>query len=137
MADSKHPGGRPLKFKTVQELEAIGEKYFEETPREEWTITGLALALDTTRKTLVDYDNRDEFSNTIKRFKTKVEHAYELSLRKRGSAGDIFGLKNFNWKDKSEVESREEVTHKFEDLTDEQLDQAIKDREARLLESPE
>lgn len=125
------PAGRPLKFQTVEEIEQIADAFFARTPEEEWTITGLALELDTTRKTLIDYDNKDEFSNTIKRLKTKVEYAYEKSLRKRGSAGDIFGLKNFGWRDQSEVKSEEEITHRFENLDDEDLDKsiaAIKDR---------
>lgn len=127
-----HAGGRPLKFQSVDELQKVADEYFEATPLEQWTITGLALALDTTRKTLIDYDNRDEFSDTVKRLKTKVEYAYELSLRKRGSAGDIFGLKNFNWKDKSEVEQSGEITHKYEDMTDDELERIIKARQDRL-----
>ena len=108
--------GRPLKFASVKELQEKIDAYFAQTPPTQQTITGLALALDTYRDVLMDYqsgkyddkgksdnDNRD-FSNTIKRAKTRIENAYELSLRTRGSAGDIFGLKNFGWKDKTESE---------------------------------
>jgi len=97
--------GRPLKFESPEQIEKIANEYFDNTPKEEWTITGLALALDTTRKTLVEYEEKDEFLNTIKKLKTKVENQYEISLRKNGRSGDIFGLKNFGWKDKSEVEN--------------------------------
>jgi len=31
--------GRPLKFKTVEELEKKIDSYFNNTPKEEWTIT--------------------------------------------------------------------------------------------------
>lgn len=97
--------GRPLKFKSVEELQEKIDKYFNETPREELSITGLALALDTDRSVLCDYQERDEFTNTIKKAKLKVENAYELRLIKRGSSGDIFALKNFGWKDKQEIDS--------------------------------
>lgn len=96
---------RPLKFENAEQIEKIANEYFDNTPKDEWTITGLALALDTTRQTLVNYEERDEFLDTIKKLKTKVENQYEISLRKNGRSGDIFGLKNFGWKDKSEVES--------------------------------
>ena len=98
------PGGRPLKFQSVEELKDAMHKYFDSVPIEEWTITGLALALDTSRATLMDYEEREEFFNTVKKGKDMVEHSYEIGLRKRGNAGDIFGLKNFGWKDKNENE---------------------------------
>ncbi len=96
---------KPLKFKTVEILqEKIGE-YFNVTPRDEWTITGLALALDTSRQVLCDYeDNRPEYSDAIKRAKLIVENGYEIDLKKHGRTGTIFALKNFDWKDKSETE---------------------------------
>jgi hypothetical protein len=96
--------GRPLKFESVEALKTIADKYFYETPEQEWTITGLALALDTSRETLMDYENKDEFSDTIKKYKLKVHSAYEKDLRKKGRSGDIFALKNFGWTDKTESE---------------------------------
>jgi hypothetical protein len=97
-------GGRPLKFATVEELIEKIDSYFTKTVIEEWTITGLALALGTDRQTLINYESKDDYFDTIKKAKTMVEHSYELSLRKNGRTGDIFALKNFNWKDKSESE---------------------------------
>jgi hypothetical protein len=96
--------GRPLKFETVEGLKSAVELYFEETPKEEWTITGLALALDTTRQTLINYEERDEYLDTIKNAKLKVENSYELDLKKHGRSGTIFALKNFDWRDKTEQE---------------------------------
>lgn len=97
--------GRPPKFKTPDELEELAEQYFTDTPQKEWTITGLALALDTSRKVLQEYEEKEEFSNTIKRLKGKVEYAYELRGRDKGTAFDIFRLKNMGWKDKTEVDT--------------------------------
>lgn len=108
--------GRPLKFENVAALEQAIEKYFQETASKSYvdndgiwhheplTITGLALALDTTRKTLMEYEERDEFSNTIKRAKTVVENYAEKRLFGNSPTGAIFALKNYGWKDKSEQE---------------------------------
>lgn len=93
-----------MKFATNQELEEKAATYFSSIPEEEWTITGLADYLDTFRSVLCDYEEKDEFSNTVKKIKQKVEMAYEKSLRKNGRSGDIFGLKNFGWKDKNETD---------------------------------
>ena len=98
-----HAGGRPLKFKTVKELQTKIDAYFDNTPKDEWTWTGLALELDTDRETLSSYKKRPEFSDSVKRALLKVQNQYEIDLRKRGHAGNIFALKNFGWKDKQDV----------------------------------
>lgn len=95
---------RPVKWTSVKDIEEKIETYFNDTPKEEWTITGLALALDTNRQTLLDYQEKDEFSDTIKKAKLRVENSYELDLKKSGRTGTIFALKNFNWKDKTETD---------------------------------
>jgi len=94
--------GRPLKFESVEELEKKINEYFDKTPKTEITITGLALALDTSRETLCNYEKKDEYFDTIKKAKDKVQLEYELDLRRKGRSGDIFALKNFGWKDKIE-----------------------------------
>lgn len=45
-----------MKWSKVEDIEPLIDAYFKNTPREEWTITGLALALDTSRQTLCDYE---------------------------------------------------------------------------------
>jgi len=94
--------GRPLKFQTPDELEAAIEKYLDDTPVDEYTVTGLALAIGTSREVLSNYQDRDDYSEIVKRAKCIVENSYELSLRKHGRSGDIFALKNFGWRDKTE-----------------------------------
>lgn len=96
--------GRPLKFKTVEEFQEKVDDYFARTPWNQQTITGLALHLDTFRDVLCDYGLKDDFSNAVRTAKQRVEHAYELSLRTRGNAGDIFGLKNFGWTDQTQID---------------------------------
>lgn len=117
--------GKPLKFKTVEELQEKIDAYFAscDEENEPITITGLALALDTTRDTLCDYGDREEYSDTIKRAKLKVENAYEKRLVRRGNGGDVFALKNFGWKDTKELDGSFDVTQlvieAIDDATDE------------------
>ncbi len=101
-------GGRPLKFPTVEALQEKMDEYFSITKPEEYMITGLAIHLDTSRSTIMDYENRDEFYDTIKKGKDKIEMAYEKRLIKQSRSGDIFALKNFDWKDKQEIDQRSE-----------------------------
>lgn len=100
------PAGRPLKFQSVEELQEKIDAYFVkcDEDKEPYTITGLALALDTWRSVLCDYEEKDEFSNTIKKAKARVENYAEKKLYGGNPAGPIFALKNFNWSDKQQLE---------------------------------
>lgn len=100
-----NPVGRPLKFKTVEGLQASIDDYFATVPKDEWTWTGLALHLDTSRETLREYKERPEYVDSLKKALLKVENQYELDNKKHGRAGSIFALKNFGWTDKSEIEN--------------------------------
>lgn len=101
-------GGRPLKFQTVEELDEKIADYFAKTDKSEWTWTGLALHLDTSRETLSNYQERPEFFDSLKKALLKVENGYEIDLKKHGRSGTIFALKNFDWKDKQEVDQKTE-----------------------------
>lgn len=138
--------GRPLKFKTVEELEEKIQAYFDSCFVNKWvdeevrddkgklvfvkadigqgsvqkiahvkvkeqirpvTISGLAYALDTSRKVLLEYVEKEEFSNTITRAKEFIEALTE----ERAMAGDInanfaiFNMKNnWGWIDKNETD---------------------------------
>lgn len=108
--------GRPLKFATVLELQQAIDAYFEDMKTvlyttndgvpvyEPLTITGLALALDTTRQTLMDYQERDEFTDAIKKAKTRIENYAEKRIFGNAPTGAIFALKNYGWRDKTESE---------------------------------
>ena len=95
--------GRPAKFNSVAELQGKIEAYFKKCDQEgePYTVTGLALALGTTRRTLLDYENDDEFSHTIKMAKTICENYLERKALKGEipPAVGIFMLKNFGWRD--------------------------------------
>lgn len=94
--------GRPRKWQSPQELVELINNYLEATPFEEWSVTGLALTLGTSKQLLIDYQKREEFREVINEAKLLIEHSYELSLRKNGRTGDIFALKNFDWRDRTE-----------------------------------
>lgn len=100
--------GRPLKFKSVKELEEKIDDYFANESNLPWTITDLACWLDCDRKTLTNYENRDNFFPTIKKAKTRIE----ASIEKQALLGNynptfaIFNMKNnFGWQDKQEIKT--------------------------------
>jgi hypothetical protein len=127
-----HPGGRPLLFKSREELQGKIEEYFTwcDEHNKPYLITGLALALRTSRETLINYESREEFFDTIKDAKLKCEgYAEDYLYTGKNVGGAIFNLKNnYGWRDKTEVDQKGEITHKYEDMTDDQLEQAIKAR---------
>lgn len=96
--------GHPLKFETPEIMQEKIDAYFSSLKEDEpVTVTGLALALDTTRETLMDYQNKDEYSDTVKRAKLRVEHYAEKRLYNGPATGPIFALKNFGWKDSQDM----------------------------------
>jgi hypothetical protein len=122
-----HAGGRPLKFKTPKELEKKIAAYFKDCEKEEkpLSITGLALALDTSRETLCNYQARDEFFDAIKRAKLRVEQFYEERLTFSNAAGPIFALKNFDWSDKQDVNHSGGIMTANTEIPDDQKKSAI------------
>jgi hypothetical protein len=100
-------GGRPLKFATVPELQKKIDEYFKHRAEMHlpFTVSGLALFLDTTRETLMDYQHRDKFADAIKRAKLRcADYAETEMYLGKNAAGPIFALKNFAWRDKQEVD---------------------------------
>lgn len=118
---------RPLKYKTVDELQAAIDDYFDScagrpllddkgqpvllkglpvmldvTPP---TVTGLALALGFAgRQALLNYQGRKQFKDAITRAKSRCEAYAEGRLFDRdGAHGAQFSLRcNFGWSDKAE-----------------------------------
>ena len=102
--------GRPLKYKSVEDMQKDIEQYFAECDEKQkpYTVSGLAYALGTTRRTLLDYQEKDEYSHTIKSAKAKIERFNEEMLYSKdvSTTGVIFNLKNnYGWKDKQEIEA--------------------------------
>ena len=106
----KHPGGRPPKYETVEELEKIIYEYFDECKKEKrpYTMSGLAYALGVDRRTLLNYSKDEKFFPTIKRAKEFVEQSLEEKLISTSgvATGIIFNLKNnYDWKDKQDIDA--------------------------------
>ena len=117
---SSNPNGRPLKYKTPEELQTAIDKYFLNPPNKKvitntdgsttevpiFTVSGLGYFLGfMDRQSLYDYCKRgDNFSCIIRRAKYFIESEYEAKLQGTNVVGIIFALKNMGWRDKSEVE---------------------------------
>lgn len=73
------------------------------------TVTGLALALGfTSRQALLNYQEKDEFVDTITRAKSRCEmYAEERLFDKDGANGAKFSLANNfeGWKEKQQIEA--------------------------------
>ena len=105
--------GRPLKFETVAELQQKIEEYFNKCRVKErpLTVSGLAVHLKTSRETLLNYEKRDEFFDTIKEAKDLIEcYAEEQLFTNPRTGGIIFNLvNNWGWKNKTESDVRHQV----------------------------
>lgn len=131
MSEEKRPVGRPPMFESAEQMQELIDKYFEEcdgkpfldkdgTPmrnkygkiikddRRPYTITGLALALGfNSRQALLNYEGKEEFYDTIRRAKARVErYAEERLYDKDGSNGAKFSLANNfkGWSEKQQIE---------------------------------
>ncbi|CAL1518179.1 DNA-packaging protein [Chitinophaga sp. MM2321] len=127
-------GGRPPIFANPEELSAVvdayfiyceGEFHFEKQPRvnkkteeiefeevkawdrypEPYTVTGLVLFLGFAhRQSLDDYEEKPEYSDIIKRARSRVEHGYEKRLFHDRPTGAIFALSNMGWKNQHQFD---------------------------------
>lgn len=104
MSEQKHPGGAPRKWQSPEALQAKVDEYF--ATEERLTVTGLAYHLGMTRQGLMDYQNRDEFADAIKRAKVRIEAHVEAQLMYgRQATGPLFNLKNnFGWRDQQQID---------------------------------
>lgn len=103
--DGEDENGKMM-FKKVPRLNNLGKQIMTTDFIEHPSVLELARYLGTTRKTLIEYENNPEYSNTIKRAKERIESYLENQLYRRDQVtGIIFNLKNnFGWKDKQEIE---------------------------------
>ena len=109
--------GRPRKYQDIDSFEQAIDAYFQmcDEQKRPYTVTGLAVALETNRQTLLNYQgvnpDRPEFASprfvdAIKRAKARVENSVEEAMltRDRQVTGHIFSLKNnFGWQDTQQI----------------------------------
>lgn len=97
-----------MKFKSVEELEKKIEAYFDDEKNKPYTICDLCVWLDCDRQTLLNYQEKEEFFDTIKKAKTKIEASIEKGalLGVFNPTFSIFNMKNnFGWQDKQEIDT--------------------------------
>ena len=100
------------KYETPEQLQQLIEGYFAECQElgRPLTISGLAVALDLDRDSVLNYEKKEgyeAFFGTIKKAKAYILARQEESLvsGKNNPAGLIFSMKNnYNWADKHEIE---------------------------------
>lgn len=102
--------GRPKKYTDAEILQQKINAYFDLCDKLEkpYTMSGLALALDMDRKTLLNYSKEEEFFPTIKKAKNRIEEQLEENslMGKYNPTFAIFNLKNnFDWKDKQQIDT--------------------------------
>lgn len=122
----KNPVGQPLKFKTPEDLQKKVDEYFAHCDNrvkevynkelgdhilvsnpEPYTMSGLGVWLDVDRQTILNYAAKDQYFDTIKKARAKVEADVErrMSDKETFTPGLIFNAKNnFGWVDKAEVD---------------------------------
>lgn len=101
------------------------------------TVTGLALALGfASRKSLLEYQGKQEFVNTITRAKTRCEqYAEERLFDRDGTNGARFSLQaNFGWKDKPQENTTEAQNNDMQTLAD-LLQHPVPDRDIKDFET--
>lgn len=87
----------PLKFPTPEILKKAIDKYFNQTPIDEITQTGLLLSIGLAKSNFNVYHKREGYREIVSIAKLRIENSYEVALRKDGGAHNIFALKNFGW----------------------------------------
>lgn len=164
--DKKKPVGRPLKFddpkklqdqidayykscfdyqrdmfgKRIKDQDEKGEPVYIMKQVKPYTVAGLAVFLDTSRQTLVEYEDYDHFPDTIDEdtkqalidtVKRAKEHVYafteEMLFKPGVQTGAIFWLKNNapdKWKDRHEIGGDQTVIVKSVKYTDEDSENA-------------
>lgn len=104
--------------------EPILNNLWEQIIDTEWvsipSILWLCEYLNIHRSTLLEWEEMDGFSNTIKKAKQRIEkYNAEQLYRKEQVTGIIFNLKNnFDWKDKSEVDNNTKISVVWDVLND-------------------
>lgn len=125
-----HPGGRPLLFKSPEELEIKIQQYFDSCfdfhrdmfgnrikdsatgefilrQVKPFTLGGLSVFLNCSRETITNYTEKEEFFGTIKKARDIIyAYAEDQLFQGKNVAGVIFNMKNnYGWVDKQEIDS--------------------------------
>ena len=124
-----------VKMKTVV-LGPPNARYTIEVPVP--TITGLCLFLGfESRQSFYAYEDKPEFSYTIKKARLLIETEYEEMLQTGNTTGAIFALKNFGWTDKQEIDQTNRHSGEIKHTIDHSKLSESALREIATLDQPE
>lgn len=90
------------KIKSREEMIQKLEKYFLNTPPDQWKLSDVSLACGLSQRTFVGtYGKNAEYADLVDRAKTLVASSYEGILKQAGisHSGSIFALKQLGWVD--------------------------------------
>lgn len=107
MNEDKNKLGRKPYWSDPIELKQLVLDYFNsEEGKTKPTFSGLAFFLKIDRQTLYNYKNKDEFFDTIKNARDRIEKIYEeqLMFGEGNKTGVIFALKNWGWTDSQKID---------------------------------
>ena len=110
--------GRPLKYKNIRKLKQKINEYFLQCDEKEkpYGIVNLALHLGISRQTLINYEGKPDFVDTIQAAKQRCEAWVEEQIlsNKLAPASGTFWMKNHGWQDKQTIEHND-ITELSED----------------------
>ena len=108
----KNLGGKPLKFKSPEDMQALINQYFQKPEIIDKTeipdVEGLCYFLDTSRKVLMEYEERDGYGNAIKSAKTRIA-ACKKQLGMQGKIPPAIFC--FDFKNNHGYVDKQEVAH--------------------------
>jgi hypothetical protein len=124
MAGYKGKQGAKRRFRTAKALAKKIEEYrlYIQQQRDEYperiipiTLTGMIYHIGLGSRLAFDKykEYGDDYEEVVSRAKLWVESEYEGGLHRGQAAGPIFALKNFGWKDKTEIEHQGGVDSKI------------------------
>ena len=85
-------------------------------------MSGLAYYLEISRQTLVNYSYKDEYFDTIKKARDRIQMQLEENALSNNAnpTFTIFNLKNnFGWKEQSEI--KQSISNNYKELSVEEL----------------
>lgn len=142
-------------FESAEEVEALVQEYFEKgvkmktvvlgPPNARYsievpvpTITGLCLYLGfESRQSFYEYEQKPEFTYTIKKARLLIETEYEEMLQAGNTSGAIFALKNFGWTDRQEIDQKTEHSGEIKHTIDHSKLSVSALREIAALDKPQ
>ena len=102
-----HAGGRPRLIDSPEQAQQLGDAYFAQCDADgtPYSVVQLALALGLSgRQALDEYQARQEYFDTIKNMKARVEaDIVKRGFEARNPAMHIFILKNMGYSDRTDL----------------------------------